>query len=145
MPFLEASELRRRLDRHAAWHRQELADGPLVKVSTWADPAARDRLRQKHRPPAEDYEKLVAWWTEASQVIPRVEEVLGEQVRLGDAYPHYFLNLGPGALAAFMGCRTVARPDTFWQEALIDDWATAPALRVHEDNLYWRSVQSAVL
>lgn len=141
MPFLDRPELERRLRRHADWFHGELRDGPLARVSCWPDRATGLALAERCRPPADDPAALVAWWTDAALVIPRVEERLGTVHHLGDAYPHHFLNLGPGALAAFMGCRTVPQETTLWQEPLIDDWARAPELRLYDDNLYWRAAR----
>lgn len=142
MPFLEPDELGRRLQRHAAWHRGQLADGPLVHLTTWPDAETRQRLSAKHRPPAEDPKALVAWWTDPAVVIPRLAETFEAQLHLGDAYPRYFVNLGPGALAAFMGCRSAVQATTIWQKRLIDDWSAAPELKLREDSFYWQAAQA---
>jgi len=142
MPFLESDELRRRLDRHAAWHRHELCDGPLLKltVSSSEDTGFWPATRQE--PPTEDADALRAWWTDPAQVIPRTEEALEGRTYLGDAYPHHYVNLGPGSLAAFMGCESVPQETTIWQKHLIDDWATAPELALREDSFYWQAARS---
>ncbi|MBN2582256.1 MAG: hypothetical protein JXL80_04250 [Planctomycetes bacterium] len=141
MAFLETAEMKRRLDRCAAWHRHELTDGPLVRM-TAVEPGVAAQLRERHRPPADDPERLRQWWADPRQVIPRVEQSWEITTCYGDAIPFHFVNLGPGALAAFMGCRTVPQETTLWQEHLIDDWATAPDLRLHEDNFYWLAAQA---
>ena len=141
MPFLEDAELRRRLERQAAWWRGELADGPLVEVTVRPDRETAERLGRTHRPPVEDADRLVRWWADPAVVIPRVEAALEARTYLGDARPLHFVNLGPGALAAFMGCRTVPQATTLWQEPLIDDWDAAPPLGLHEDNPWWLAAQ----
>ena len=98
MPFLEPRELRRRLQRHADWFRGELSDGPLLKLEVRPDPPPA----AVEPPPTHDQGELEAWWCDPARVIPRVEAGLGDATYLGDAYPHHFVNLGPGALAAFM-------------------------------------------
>ncbi len=138
MPFLETGELRRRLQRHADWFHGQLSDGPLLKLEVRPDPPATP----VEPPPAHDQRELEAWWCDPARVIPRVEAGLGDATYLGDAYPHHFVNLGPGALAAFMGCRSVPMPQTIWQEPLIEDWSQAPPLVLQEDNPYWQAAQA---
>jgi len=139
MPFLEEAEIRRRLERHTAWHRHELTDGPLMLLTEPADKKAALQLSAKHAPP-EDAEALQKWWTDPSLVIPRVEEQLATTNFLGDAYPFHCLNLGPNVLAAYISdSRTVYGPTTIWQEPLIDDWATAPPLALREDSFMWQT------
>jgi len=137
MPFLDDREFRRRLERLAAWWRGGLADGPLVQVIVPPDRETAERLSRKHQPPAGDAEKLFRWWADPAVVIPRVEEALEARTYLGDVWPHHFVNLGPGALAAFMGCRSVPQATTVWQEPLIGRWDAAPELVLHEDNPWW--------
>jgi len=141
VPFLESAERRRRLDRVAAWHRQELADGPLVRL-TAIEPDDAARLARQHQPPTDDAHRLWSWWTDAQAAVSRFEQAAEATDWLADAFPFHFVNLGPGSLAAFMGCRTTPQPTTLWQEPLIDDWATAPTLCLHEDNPCWLAAQA---
>lgn len=142
MPFLEPAELKRRLDRHAAFFRGELTEGPLVKLSSMSFGYGITQASQGHEPPpADDPEALRRWWTDPALVIPRVEQALAAAQYFEDAYPHHFVNLGPGVLAGFMGCESVCQVRTVWQEPLIDDWATAPALVLHEDSEMWLAAQ----
>jgi hypothetical protein len=141
MPFLEEAEIRRRLERHAAWHLHELTDGPLVQMTDWADPAKAKQVNARHAPPA-DAEGLQTWWTDTRAVVRRVEEQIEITDFLGDAFPYHSVNLGPGSLAAFMGCRSVFQPHTVWQEPLIEDWTTAPPLVLHEDSFLWQVTQA---
>jgi len=142
MPFLERSELLRRLQRHAAWYRYELRDGPLVSLTVRLDAETAARLEREQRAPVEDSALLAAWWTEPAQVLQRVEAAWEATTLLGDAFPFHYVNLGPGSLAAFMGCRALPQATTIWQEPLIPDWATAPQLHLHDDNFWWRAAQT---
>jgi len=141
MPFLDPPELRRRLDRHGAWYRHQLADGPLVSMTIRPTPADAARVEAKHRPPADDVNRLVVWWTDPDLVVPRLIDGWKIRTLLGDAFPYHYVNLGPGSLAAYLGCRSVPQATTIWQEPLINDWSAAPAICLHEDNLYWRATQ----
>jgi 5-methyltetrahydrofolate--homocysteine methyltransferase len=144
MPFLDAAELDRRLHRHEAWHRHELTDGPLVLMTGPEEsPAAKSPPVPEDQPPsADDQDALRTWWTDPARVIPRAERHFESHVYYADAFPFHNINLGPGGLAAYMGCHSVLRPDTIWQEPLIDNWSTAPELRLHEDSFYWQATQS---
>jgi len=137
MPFIEEAEIRRRMERHAAWHLHELTDGPLVVMTSWDEDKAK-ALAAKHAPPA-DAEGLRSWWTDPRKVVTRVEEQIEATHLYGDTLPNHFVNLGPGALAAFMGCESVFQPHTIWQEPLIEDWASAPPLVLHEDSEMWQT------
>ena len=142
MAFLEPSEMRRRLDRHAAWYRHELVGGPIVSLNVVPEAAVREHLDARHRAPVEDLAKLVAWWTDPAQVLARLEDRIAAYGYLGDIIPSHYVNLGTGSLAAYMGCRSVLQATTIWQEPLIDDWATAPELHLHEDSFYWQATQA---
>jgi hypothetical protein len=142
MPFLELAEFRRRLDRYADFHRHELTDGPLVHLAAPPPPEQQERLKRRHAAPIGDPKALVAWWTDPDLYVTRFEETAGLTTHFGDSYPRFFPSLGPGALAAFMGCQSVPQETTIWQKELIDDWDAAPELKLHEDNLYWQAAQA---
>lgn len=52
----------------------------------------------------------------ADAIVDRWDYELGRTKCLGDAFPHVCPNFGPGALAAFLGCRVRNTPGTTWFE-----------------------------
>jgi hypothetical protein len=139
--FLEEGEIRRRLERHAAWHRCELTDGPLVLMTSPADNQAAKQLAAKHAPP-EDAEGLRTWWTDPQTVVGRFAEQTELTNFYGDAWPSHFVDVGPDVGACCVGSRSTLRPATIWQEPLIENWSTMPPLVLHEDSFMWRACQA---
>jgi len=56
----------------------------------------------------------------------------------GEAFPNLWINMGPGCLSAYLGCRVCIRPETVWFEDLAMDWQEILSARIQPDNLWWR-------
>ena len=142
MPFLSASQLARRLQRGHDWANNQLTDGPLVMLNVPPSADVRESLQQRYAmPSADDAVGLRQWWTDADYIIKRFEAGNEAMLFLGDAWPCHFVNLGPGALAGYMGCESVLQPTTIWQEPLIEEWGSAPELKLQEDSWLWKVTQ----
>jgi len=60
----------------------------------------------------------------------------------GEAFPNLFLNLGPGILAAYLGCRVRVAEDTVWFEPPGElSWNDILKLELDPDNRWWRITQ----
>ncbi len=142
MPFLAPKELQRRLQRADDWLNNRLTDGPLCMLTVQPSPEQREKLQQAFPvPEADDAAGLERWWTDPAFVTSRMEAEFLAATYLGDSWPYHYINLGPGALASFMGCRSILQPRTIWQEPLIKDWSTAPQLELVEDSPLWLATQ----
>jgi 5-methyltetrahydrofolate--homocysteine methyltransferase len=62
----------------------------------------------------------------------------------GDAFPNYFVNLGPGVVAAFMGSPYLVAEDTIWfdREPMIPDWEHMPEIRLDRNSPMWKTAWS---
>ena len=120
---------------YAAWWAHEL-DRPLVQITG----AAYD--------PSVAYPAVPHFWTNVDSAVT-ADELADQHWTLmtarrfyGDAFPHLFVNYGPGIAAGFMGARVHSVPETVWFEpaearpieriALQVDWAGAWWERVGE-------------
>jgi hypothetical protein len=63
-----------------------------------------------------DTSQLTKWGldTPIDQVIDNWQRILEATTWLGDAFPKWWVNFGPGTLAAFLGSRVSWTPDTTW-------------------------------
>jgi hypothetical protein len=66
--------------------------------------------------PAHDWSHLSKWGldTPVDQVLDNAQRILEATHWLGDAYPKWWVNYGPGTMAAFLGSRLSYTPDTTW-------------------------------
>ncbi len=94
-----------------------------------------------------------AWWGEGLAKIPHTvpAEAIAEEIwddvshtaHQGDAWPRFWIDYGPGAAAAFLGCELEPAPNTAWFHPGI--WRDKPLNEIRPvydpDNLWWRRVQ----
>lgn len=115
---------------YAAWWRGEL-DRPLVNVSV-GDPSARDLSSF-----------LTNWPQDLSddELVSTVEEQFSRRRFYGDAYPHFFVNYGPGIAAAFAGAELRTAPDTVWFEPPAHSRLADIRIGLNRQNLWWRRVR----
>jgi 5-methyltetrahydrofolate--homocysteine methyltransferase len=124
------SEWERVRQSYAAWWRGEL-DRPLVNL-TVDDPAERDLSSF-----------LTNWPQDLSddEIVAAVEEKFSRQRFYGDAFPHFFVNYGPGVAAAFAGARVRPAPDTVWFEPAAHSRLTDLRIALDRKNPWWRRVR----
>ena len=96
-----------------AWWRGEL-DRPLVQVRLPREPD-----RPPPQLPADLYSPQAMYDLEVpiDQVVDRWDYLLARERYLGDGYPYVHPNMGPGALAAFLGARPQVGARTVWFQA----------------------------
>lgn len=94
---------------YGAWWAHEL-DRPLVYVTSKSyDPAVT--YPEEHK-----FVSNFPWSWSAEEVIAAVTPHLEATRYHGDAYPRWWVNFGPGALAAFLGAKAHSVPETVWFE-----------------------------
>jgi len=112
-----------------AWWAGEL-ERPLVVLET-VDPVEAD------------WSQLTKYGldTPVDAILDNWERILEAAYWLGDAFPKWWVNYGPGTMAAFLGSGISWRPDTTWFSPLegIDSLADIH-LRYDPDNPWWRRV-----
>ncbi len=117
---------------YTAWWRGEL-DRPLVNVSV-ADPGAGRRHLSGF---------LTNWPQEMSddELVSAVEEMFSRCRFYGDAFPHFFVNYGPGVGAAFAGAQVRAAPETAWFEPASHPPLADLRIALDPKNIWWRRVR----
>ncbi len=99
-----------RLERDwSAWWAGEL-DRPLVVIEGKKDP------QQRELPEAPYVTAQLPADMPADEVIDRYQVHLEASRFYGDAWPKWFLNMGPSAVGGFLGARQRINPDTVWFE-----------------------------
>jgi hypothetical protein len=133
-PWIAEKRLRVSLERHEAFWRGELAEGPLLWVTV-----AGARPGTPPRGPATDEQQ----WTDVDYQVAKAEDALSRTYYAGDALPIYAPWLGPDQFAAFLGGDlSFSTPDnTSWTKPFIEDWADYPEFRIDPANRWWRTWQ----
>ncbi|MBN1543190.1 hypothetical protein JW992_13690 [candidate division KSB1 bacterium] len=91
------------------WWRNEL-ERPLILTRL----KGRDSGRPAPALPEHEFTAFYDFSIPAEQVIDRIDYDLCRTEFLGDAFPHFFPNFGPGVLAAFIGARPELGENTVW-------------------------------
>ena len=93
--------------------------------------------------PTYDWTQLTKWGldTPLDQVLDIAQRNLEGTAWLGDAYPKWWVNYGPGVMAAFLGSRVSYTPDTTWFWPLEDVNSLTNIHPIYNpDNPWWRRV-----
>ncbi len=96
-------------DAHRSWWANEL-ERPLIHVALHGAPSLRAPARHSFQQFTSCYSESIA----AEEVVDSWDAQLSTCRWLGDGFPNIFPNFGPGALAAFLGCRMENGVDTVW-------------------------------
>jgi 5-methyltetrahydrofolate--homocysteine methyltransferase len=80
--------------------------------------------------------------TPVEQILENWERILNHTHYLGDAFPKWWVNYGPGTMAAFLGARVSWTPDTtwFWPLDGVESLADIQP-RYDPENPWWQRVQ----
>lgn len=93
--------------------------------------------------PHQYWSQLTRWGLETpvDEVLDKAQRILEASHWLGDAYPKWWVNYGPGTIAAFLGSRISYTPDTTWFWPLEGVQSLADLHPVYDaDNPWWRRV-----
>lgn len=93
--------------------------------------------------PGADWSQLSKFGLETpvDQILDNRETILAKTHFLGDAFPKWWVNYGPGTMAAFLGSRVSWTPDTtwFWPLEGIESLSDFQP-KFDQENLWWRRV-----
>jgi hypothetical protein len=70
--------------------------------------------------------------------VPRLEATYW----MGDSFPRFWPNFGPGIVAAFAGANVQAAQDTTWFSTGLDGDISDVHVRLQTDNLWWKRVKA---
>ena len=119
------------LDRHEAFWRGKLRDGPLMWVTV---PNARPGVPPPE--PATDE----ALWTDPDYYVAAAEDHLSRTHYAGDALPVCHPWLGPDQVAAWLGAELMLKPREFtsWVKPFVQDWNQHQKLALDPTNRWWQ-------
>ena len=55
-----------------------------------------------------------------------------------DAFAQISVSLGPGSLAAYLGCDPTFEDTTIWYKHFVENWEELPPLKYNPDNIWWQ-------
>jgi hypothetical protein len=130
-PWIEETQLTRRLARHEAFWQGQLEDGPLLWIT------APDSRPSAHIPEPANEEEL---WTNVDYLMVSTEAALARTHYAGDALPVFCPWLGPDQFAGWLGAELLLKPRQFtsWSKPFVDDWSEHPRLRIDPANRWWK-------
>jgi len=124
-----------RIERdYTAWWDHELAR-PLVYIDGLEQDGAATY------PELESFVTYYPWDMTAEEIIMRVGARLQATRYYGDAYPRWFVNMGPGILAGFLGAEVNSAPDTVWFSPPEVQSVQQLRPRYQPDNRWWQRAQ----
>ena len=128
-------------ERMEAWWHGAIVDRAVIRVTAPRAGPAKDALERSLTPAGVSQEQLFGWFTDVSQVIPRLEREVEATYWGGEAFPVLFpVSISMVAiLAAYLGCpyRLVAGSNTGWAAPIIEDWNSRPRLAFDPNDEWW--------
>ena len=122
-------------DNHRAWWAGEL-DRPLIHLTL----PGRDPNRPAPALPARDFASFYDLCVPAAQIADRWLYDLECRHFLGDAFPHVWVNFGPGVIAAFLGLQLQNGDGTVWFHQPHEIELKDLEFRFNPDNVWFRRV-----
>jgi 5-methyltetrahydrofolate--homocysteine methyltransferase len=119
--------------RILAWWNGDAIDRPLMAVRA---PRKKPRFRVPElTEPADPMQR----WIDADYRIGVWEKTFATTHYLGEAFPYFDSNIGPGSLGLFLGARPGFAWDTVWYHPIIEDLRNAPDLRFDPHNQWFQA------
>ncbi|MDP6449171.1 MAG: trimethylamine corrinoid protein 2 [Lentisphaeria bacterium] len=118
--------------RFEAWWQRSSIGRPML--SFWAP---RDKpLSDADDPPA--FVTAEQQYTDVDLKVRHYRHFLDFNVPMAEAFPNFGAELGPGAMALYLGSEPVFAWDTLWFNACVSDWDERGELRFDPDNHWWQ-------
>lgn len=78
-------------------------------------------------------------YLDAKQIAARYRDFCDKHLFLGEAFPNVETALGPGSLAAYLGCDIGFNEDTVWFKHFVEDWEELPELKFDPENKWFKT------
>ena len=129
-------EAQQRID---AFWRGEIIDRAVLQVTAPRTGVDRRQIESLLHPVEVPPDRLLAWFTDPEQVVPRLEALVESVFWGGEAMPHVLpVSVNLVAIpAAFLGCPYKLTRDSAWASPIIDDWSTRPRFAFDPNNEWW--------
>lgn len=124
--------------RFKAWWKQEIIDrvviqvyAPRLKVNKWSWLDSWTPFN------------IVKKWADLNfdmgYIISQMENSISSTYYGGDAIPFFFVNLGPGSIASYLGCPANFKDDTVWfGPPILNDWESSSEVKFDHQNNIWK-------
>jgi hypothetical protein len=116
--------------RFIAWWQCQIVDRVALSVR-----APRAVPLGPTEPPREPDDPF-AYWTDPDYRLARAEATLNQTAYLGEAFPFFAPEIGPGSMALYLGSEPAFDKATVWYNPIWDSLERPPALRYDPDNRY---------
>jgi len=133
-------------ERFIAFYDREIIDRALIQA--WAPLKGNEQIWKTYRTKYgnfKSYKVLKEWKNKNFDnefLIRKRSEVLSSIYYGGDAFPSFFVDMGPGSIAAYLGCQTEFRDETIWfGPPILDDYRSIDSIKLVEDNEFWKVTQ----
>jgi 5-methyltetrahydrofolate--homocysteine methyltransferase len=110
---------------------------PLIQFTL----KGRDPGRPKPKLPYYGFQSFYDFTVPAEEIIDRIDYELSTCEFLGDAFPHFWPNFGPGVIAAFLGGHAKAEEKTTWFGPSRDMEITELHFEYDADNAWFKRVK----
>ena len=118
-------------NRFEKWWNREQMDRPLMRII-----AAGRSGRTTELPEPKEPENL---YLDVDYIVTQCRNFCSTHFFLQDAYPSVSLNLGPGAMALYLGCEPGFTRDTVWFPEFMTDCDQFESIRYFEENRWWKT------
>ena len=126
------------MDRVYAWYDQEIIDRVPVRFSEHNASHNVDLAETLKRFPS-----IQAYWYDVDYQISAFRSSIRGKKLLGETFPIYYPNLGPGVYAAYYGCGLTFSEVTSWTNHNIEDLSSFELTQLKLDRgcEYWRKIE----
>lgn len=125
------------LARYEAWWRREIIDRPPVWIGVCPE--------REPTVPAKKHATLRDRWFDMDYVLDCFEARLEGATFVGDAFPHFFPNLGPELCGAVFGCEIEFGEATSWSIPAAKSVRDILKITPNLENVYWQAIRRATL
>lgn len=130
--------------RFMAWWNQEIVD--RVMIQAYAPKSKLARWPQNSSDSWWCSFKTVKEWANSGfdmeYLVSKMEKRISNIYFGGDAIPRFFVNLGPGSIAGYLGCQTNFTNNTItFGPPIINDWDNFGKMRFDPGNKFWQTTK----
>ena len=119
--------------RFVAWWEGEVVD--RVALAVRAPREVSLGPTEDLREPDDPYQ----YWTDPDYRLGQAERVFNRTAYLGEAFPFFAPQIGPGSLALYLGSQPTLAKETVWYNPIWTDLSTPPRLDYDPDNQWWQT------
>jgi len=130
-------------ERFKAWWKQEIIDRVLIQVIAPKEGWNEEWIKYVSYYGINTLYKIIKDWAsrgyDHGYLLEKAECQIASTYYGGDAFPFFWVNLGPGSLASYLGCRANFTDDTVWFDPPIFNNRNSPSeVEFNTQNELWK-------